>query len=284
MSCDYKKVIKDQVFIGIGCLILAVAIQVFLTPNKISAGGISSIGTILLHLFGVRMSVTNLVFNAVLFVFGYKYLGKYAVVQTIAGILFLSLFLEITSWIPPYQEDGLTAVLSGGILMGIGVGFVVKVGGSTGGSDFAGLILKKKLFPHISLAKLIMVIDCVIVVVSGVVFRSFTVTFYSIMALFVCSVITDKIITAGDEAKMIQIFSKKSDEIADYVLHRYERGVTGIHCTGMYSNQDSLMLMCIVTPKELPGYLAMIKEIDKNAFIVIGTVHEVIGEGFKAIE
>ncbi len=274
---------EDLIHIMIGCAVLAVGINVFLAPNKISAGGISSIGTVLSHLFGIRMSLTNLFFNGILFVFGYKSLGRYAVIQTLFGIFALSGFLEITSIIPIYTENNIISVLCGGVLMGVGVGIVVKCGASTGGSDFAGLMLKK-VFPHISLARLIMVIDCTIVVISGLVFKSFTVTIYSILALFISSIVTDKIMTVGDDAKVIQIFSSELQKISDYILEQFERGVTGIHCTGMYSKLDSMMLMCVVTPKELPIYLKLIKEIDKNAFIIISDVHEVIGEGFKNID
>lgn len=278
-----KRVFEDLIHIMIGCAVLAVGINVFLAPNKISAGGISSIGTVLSHLFGIRMSLTNLFFNGILFVFGYKSLGRYAVIQTLFGIFALSGFLEITSIIPIYTENNIISVLCGGVLMGVGVGIVVKCGASTGGSDFAGLMLKK-VFPHISLARLIMVIDCTIVVISGLVFKSFTVTIYSILALFISSIVTDKIMTVGDDAKVIQIFSSELQKISDYILKQFERGVTGIHCTGMYSKLDSMMLMCVVTPKELPIYLKLIKEIDKNAFIIISDVHEVIGEGFKNID
>lgn len=278
-----KRVFEDLIHIMIGCAVLAVGINVFLAPNKISAGGISSIGTVLSHLFGIRMSLTNLFFNGILFVFGYKSLGRYAVIQTLFGIIALSFFLEITSIIPIYTENDIISVLCGGVLMGVGVGIVVKRGASTGGSDFAGLMLKK-IFPHISLARLIMIIDCTIVIISGIVFKSFTVTIYSILALFISSIVTDKIMTVGDDAKVIQIFSSELQKISDYILEQFERGVTGIHCTGMYSKLDSIMLMCVVTPKELPIYLKLIKEIDKNAFIIIGDVHEVIGEGFKNID
>lgn len=277
-----KRFIFEFFFITSGCFLLAVSINVFLLPNNISAGGISSVGVILFHLFKIRISITNLIFNAVLFFFGYKNLGRYAVVKTALGTVLLSLFLELSSGFPVYKENQIIAAISGGILTGVGVGLVVKVDASTGGSDFAGLILKK-FFGHIPLARLIMIIDCAVVILSGVVFKSFTITFYSVMTLFVSSLITDKLITAGDEAKMIMIISQKKDEIAEQILVKYERGITGIHSVGMYSNSETIMLMCIVAPKELPKYLKMIKEIDKKAFIIIGNVNEVIGEGFKQI-
>ena len=274
---------KDYLFIALGTFILAIAINVFMAPNKVSAGGITSLGTILLHLFGVRISVTNLVCNVVLFIFGFRKLGRYAVVQTASGIVLLSLFLEVTSKIPVYTGDILIATVAGGVLMGTGVGLVVRQGASTGGSDFAGLILKR-LLPHIPLATLIVLIDCAIVLASGIVFRSFSVTFYSVLSLFVCSLLTDQIMTFGDSAKMVQIFSSHTQEITEHIIKDFERGVTGIHCVGMFEKNETLMLECIVKPRELPLYLNMVRSIDKNAFVIIANVQEVLGEGFKSIE
>lgn len=278
-----KKYIKDLIQIALGSIILAISINIFLTPNKISAGGISSIGTVLLHLFNIKLSVTNLVLNAVLFVLGYKYLGKYSVIQTIFGILFLSAALEITSYFPTYTKNEFIAVISGGILMGIGVGLIVKIGASTGGSDFAGLILKKFL-PRISLARLIMIIDCIIVIISGLIFKSFTVTFYSVAALYISSVVTDKILTVGEEAKVIYIISENYSEISDCILNNFERGVTGVKSMGMFTNNECVMLMCVTTSREISKYIKLIKETDKKSFIVIGDCHEVIGDGFKEID
>ena len=279
---ENKKILTDFVVLTTGCILLAVSINVFLVPYKISAGGISTIGTILLYLFGIKMSLTNLIFNIALFILGYKYLGKGAVIKTALGIILLSAFLEITSYVPQYTENEIVGVLSGGILMGAGVGMIVKIGASTGGSDFAGLILKKFL-PHISLARLILIIDVVIVIMSGIVFKSYTVTVYSLITLFVSSLITDRIITLGDNAKMLQIFSKENEKISNHILNQFERGVTGVHCTGMYTHEESRMLLCVITPKELPIYMNLIKNYDKEAFVIVSNVHEVIGEGFKRI-
>lgn len=284
----WRSIAIDYLYIIFGTLILAIGINVFMTPNKISAGGVTSVGTILFHKFKTPMSVTNLVCNIVLFVFGYRKLGKYAVIQTASGILFLSLFLQLTTLIPYYKAessggDMLIASVTGGVLMGIGIGLVVRRGASTGGSDFAGLILKRVL-PHIPLATIIMVIDWTIVLISGMVFKSIPVTFYSLLALFVCSLLTDRIMTFGDKAKMVQIISPHTQEITDHVLKDFERGATGIHCVGMFEKNENLMLECIVKPRELPLYLAMIRKIDPNAFVIIADVQEVLGEGFKKMD
>ncbi len=275
-----KPYIKEFLFIIIGSFILALGINMFLAPNKISSGGISSIGTILLHLFGVKMSITNLVANIILFIFGFKYLGKYAVVKTAAGIAFLTLFLELTSRITTYNEDMMLATVVGGVLVGLGVGLVVRPGASTGGSDFAALIIKR-FAPHFSLANIILVIDCAVIIISGIVFKSVTITIFSVISMYISSKVTDAVVTMGDAAKAIQIFSSKNDEIASRIMAQFERGVTGIYSKGMYSQKDRIMLLCVVSPKELPIVINVIRSIDSSAFIVINDAREVLGEGFK---
>ena len=266
--------------IVLGSFILALGVNLFLTPNKISSGGISSIGTILLHLFGVKMSVTNLALNAVLFLLGFKYLGREAVVKTVIGILALTASLEVTSYLPNYSEDMLLSTVVGGVLVGLGVGLVVRQNASTGGSDFAALVIRRFL-PHVSLATILLVLDCAVIIASGIVFRSVTVTIYSVIAMYISSRVTDAVVVFGNKAKAVQIFSDHNEEIADYVMKEFERGATGIHCRGMYSGSEKLMLLCVLSPKELPLLVRTIKQIDPTAFIIINDAKEVLGEGFN---
>ncbi len=275
-----KDFVINMIFIIVGSFVLALGINMFLTPNKISSGGISSVGTILLHLFGVKMSLTNIVANALLFLIGFKFLGKDAVIKTAVGILALTLFLELTSYLPIYSEDMMLATVVGGLLVGMGLGLVVRVNASTGGTDFIALMIKR-LIPHASVANIILVLDCAIIIVSGIVFRSVTITIYSLISMYICSVIADAVVTFGNKAKAVQIFSDKSEEIATHVMEEFERGVSGIHCKGMYSGDEKIMLLCIVSPKELPLLIGSVKEIDSSAFVIINDAKEVLGEGFK---
>ena len=282
MNIRVKKLINEYAYIISGTFILAVSLNVFLIPNKISGGGVSTLATVLFHLFGVKVSVTNLLCNAVLFALGHRYLGAGTVVKTVAGILFLSLFLEITSYFPVYRDDLFAATVLGGVIMGAGVGFVIKKNASTGGSDFAALILKR-FFPHMSAAKFILFIDCFIVILSGIVFRSFTITVYSVIAIYISALVTDYIAVMGDDAKTIFVRSAHNREIADIILSKFERGVTELDCRGMYTGEKGTMLYCVVSPKELPRVIGIIRDIDRNAFVVVNEAKEVLGEGFKDI-
>ena len=274
-----KRVLFDYALITLGTFMVALGISVFLAPNKLSPGGVTAVGTVLLHLFKIRLSITNLVINAILFILGYRYLGKNAVIKTVYGIVALSVFLEVASLITSYTGDVIISSLTGGILMGVGVGLVIRREGSTGGSDFAALILNR-FFPHISTAKLIMVIDGVIITVAGIVFKSIEVTFYSAITLFVATRVADAICTLGNAAKTVQIFSEKNEEIAQMILHDLNRGITGVHCRGMYSDREGMMLLCVVPPKQLPIIINRVRKIDKSAFIVVNDTKEVLGQGF----
>lgn len=275
-----KKIITDYLYIATGAFILAFAINCFFVPLKISTGGVSGIGTVMYYFFNIHLSVTTLVINAVLFVLGYRMLRKSAIAKTVAGVLFLSLFLEITEKFGTYSEDMLIAAVFGGVLVGVGVGITVLKGASTGGSDFAALMLNK-LMPHISVATFILIIDGLVIAAMGFAFENYTITFYSVISLYIASKVTDFIIVRGDWAKSVYIISKKHVEIADEIMHNMERGVTGIYSKGFYNNEDNMMLMCIVKSREIPKLLGRVKRLDKNAFTIISEVREVHGEGFK---
>jgi len=200
--------------------------------------------------------------------------------KTIAGVLFLSLFLEGSALLPIYGDDILLCAVFGGLLCGIGVGTVIRSEGSTGGSDFVAVILHR-LFPHIPVALVLMGIDFIIILISGIVFRSMTVMLYSLLALFVAAKTADVILTIGNAAKSVYILSEKRTEIANWVQSELGRGVTGIYSKGMYSNNDSTMLLCVVSPKELPQLVHTVRDMDKSAFVIITDVREVWGEGFR---
>lgn len=275
-----KKTVQEYSKIALGTLILSIGINCFLLPSKLSSGGVSSIGTVLLYLFKIPLSISNIFFNIILFAAGYKYLKKSSLIKTAAGIVFLSLFFEITSNFPAYTADTMISALAGGIIMGIGLGLVIRSDASTGGSDFAATILHK-LLPHISIASFVMIIDCIIIAFAGLIFKSVTITFYSFIALFAATRVADGVLSFGDAAKSVYVLSHRSNEIADAVIKNIRRGVTGIHCTGMYSGNSRLMLLCVVSPKELPRLISCIRETDPSAFVIIGDTKEVLGEGFK---
>ncbi len=269
-------------YITLGALLLALGINIFLVPQRLSTGGVSGIGTVLKYAFDVPLSVTNILINTVLFILGYKLLGKNAVIKTLFGIIMLTVFLEATSYFPVYTGDIFSSFLAGSVLVGAGVGLVIRQGASTGGSDFSALMINKYA-PHMSIAKIMLFIDCLIVIASGLLFKSISVMIYSLCALYVSSKISDYILVLGDNAKSVYIFSSQNESISDAILSEFKRGVTAIKARGMYFKTEKEILFCAVSPKELPKIVELVKRIDEKAFLIINDVHKVLGQGFKNI-
>ena len=276
---NLKKCIIDYTYIILGTFILAFATTFFLVPCKISTGGVSGLATVVYYLFNIPLSVTVLIVNLVLFICGYRILRKSAIAKTIVGIISLSLFLEITPAFGSYGEDIFLSSIFGGVLVGVGVGLAVLKEGSTGGSDFAALMLNKAV-PFISIATFILIIDMTVIALSGLAFESYTIMFYSAISLYISCKVTDMIVVRGKYAKSVFIISEKHNEIASEIMDDMERGVTGIYSYGCYKEKDQMMLMCIVRSREVPTLIEKIKKIDSKAFTTISEVREVCGEGF----
>lgn len=274
-----KKRILDYIFIAIGSMIMAFAINFFLAPFKISTGGISGVSTVLLHLFKFPLSLTTLFFNGILFFFGFRILPKEAIPKSIAGILLLSLFLEIFESFVFGEGDLLLGAIFGGILVGVGVGLVVMRDGSTGGSDFAALILNR-LIPHVGIATFILIIDTAVILLSGIVFRNFSIMLYSVISLYISTKVTDFLLIRGDFAKSVTVISPAAEQIATEIMEKMERGVTGFYTHGFYTKCDGKSLVCIVRSREVTTVLGIVEKHDRSAFTYITDVRKVRGEGF----
>lgn len=275
-----KKYIKDYFMIAVGTLIMAIGYSWFLIPNDVAAGGASGVATILYSKLGISVSLTVFLINATLFLVSWKTLPKSVFVRSAFGTATLTLFLELTAEVPAFTNDVLLASAFGGVLVGVGVGIVIKYGASTGGSDFLGIILHKVFRKKIPVATLILIIDGIIIVTAGFVFDDYTLMLYTVISAYISSKIIDAIVEGGNASKSVYIISEKSDEISKRVMKDLERGVTGIYGKGMYTRQETTLLLCVVTRNEVPKLRALVKEIDSNAFIILSDAREVFGEGF----
>lgn len=163
--------------------------------------------------------------------------------------------------------------------MGVGVGLVVMRDGSTGGSDYAALILNR-IFPHVSIATFILVIDTAVILLSGIVFRNFSIMLYSVISLYISTKVTDFLLIRGDFAKSVTVISPESEQIAAEIMEKMERGVTGFYTHGFYTERDGKSLVCIVRSREVSTVLGIVEKYDRAAFTYISDVRKVRGEGF----
>lgn len=263
----------------LGSLLLAIGMNLFLVPIKLSSGGVGTIGTVLLYTLNIPLSLTNIVLNLFIFGLAIRVLGARYILKTIVGTLFLSLFLEMSAHISFLKLDFLSSLLVGGVFVGLGVGLIVRVGGSSGGSDLLALVLWR-YFPHISLANIIFVLDFLVIIVAGVIFSDLTISIYSLGCMFISSRVSDFLINIGVRAKSVYISSYKSELIKALILRKFGRGVTEFYTRGGFLNESRLVIFCVLMPKEVPRLASEIKKIDPEAFIVINDVYEVFGNGF----
>lgn len=272
--------IKEYAYLVVGALISALALDLFLAPNRIAPGGASGLGTILLNALGVPVSVTVLAVNLILFAVGFKKFGKKTIAMTFAATLMLSAFIQIFSFLKPLSDDMLLSSAFGGAMLGFGSGLTIASGASTGGTDFLAVILNGS-FSHVAVADFILIIDLVIAVLSGVVFKNYSLLLYALFALYVNARFVDRVINGFRFARLVYVVSAKNKQIAEKLVKELDMGVTALYGKGMYSGNEQMVLMCAMRRNEFPKFRKTIEAQDKNAFIILAEANEVLGEGFN---
>lgn len=274
-----KSIIKDSILIILGTLLMAIGTNKFLLPNQISSGGFAGIATIFYYLFNWQMGTVVFGLNIPLFIYASFKIGKGFLIKTIIATALFSFFLNIIDATKVITNDKLLASIYAGIILGIGISLVFKAKSSTGGSDILAQIINTKK-TSFNLSELLFFIDGIIILLNVIVFKDIEIGLYSILSIYVFSKLVDIVFEGIDFSKAIYIISDKPEEISDKINQEIERGITGLKGKGMYTQSEKLILLCVVTRKEIPKIKEIVKEIDKNAFIVIYNVREVLGEGF----
>jgi len=276
--------IGEAVVINVGIILIALGLIWFLEPNTIAPGGVTGLAIVIERLIGVPIYLTNLMINIPLFILGIIVLGKGAGAKTAYGTLGLSFFLVVLAKVEfthvPATEDPLLASIFGGVVVGIGIGLLFKVGGSTGGTDLAGAILNK-FFPSLSAAKLMMLVDICVIALAGVASGKIETALYSSVCLYIMVKSADFIVEDLNYSKSFYIISRRSEEISKRIIDELERGVTALQGKGMYSGEKKDVLMCVVNRAQVQKVKAIVREIDPEAFVMLNTTHEVLGEGFQ---
>lgn len=289
--------LKEYLWIILGSVITAAAINVFLVPYKIAPGGVTGIATVIYYLTGERLHVGTimLILNVPLFIFGIKYIGRRFIVRTLFSTVFLSAVIDLsepfTNWfiaqlnleMPTASPDYLLYSIFGGFFMGLGLGLVFKSGATTGGTDLAARIMHH-FNPGLTIGKILLFIDAAIILFAAVAFNSFLLALYSILALYICTKIIDIILEGVNFAKAVYIISDFSDVIAVDIMKELDRGVTALNGTGMFTGNDKKVLYCVLHRGQLPLLKSLVMKSDPSAFIILSDVTEVLGEGFKTYE
>lgn len=277
-----KKNIIDYMMIMVGSLIMASGLMLFLVPNKVTSGGVSGISTILYHAFNWPAGVTMLALNIPLFIIGVRIFGKKFGMKTLWGIIWISLFsdlIDVILKLPPVTNDPLLATVYGGLLLGGGLGIIMKGRGTTGGSDIIARILNK--YFHFSLGVSFVIIDTIIIILIGIVFKNIDLILFCLISLAISSKVVDMIIEGLTSERAITIMSEKWDIISKRIMEEVNRGVTGLDSVGMYTRKEKKTLYCVVATRQIEHIRRIVKREDPFAFVTITNVSIMQGDGFR---
>lgn len=273
-----KANVKRHIQFGIGCLIVAIAYNLFLAPNDLVAGGVGGIAIILNHLFKIDNSTVIFIGAIILLTLSYFMLGKEKTKASILGSLLFPIFVKLTANIGTVIDIDtsqlLLAAVFGGVVYGFGAGMIFKAGFTTGGTDIVNQILSKYL--KLSIGKSMLCSDGLIVLSTIFIFGP-TKLMYSIIILYVISFMSDRVILGVSDSKAFYIVTDEEKKIKEYILKYLNHGVTVFNAKGGYAKEKETVLMCVLPTKDYYRLKEGIHEIDPKAFFVVTDAYEVFG-------
>lgn len=279
--------VRDYVLMTIGIVVTAWGLDAFLIPNRLAAGGVSGLATVLYYTFKdhgivIPVGVQMLAMNAVLLIIAVMARGWRYGAKTIYGMVALSVAIDALAPFTPHlaADDRLLAVLYGGAITGIGMGLVFKARGNTGGTDIVAQLLADRT--SFGVGQMLLAADAVVTLTAALKFGP-DLALYGAVAVVIGGRVIDLVQEGLSVDKAAFIISESSDEIADAVLNQLGRGATGLKGRGLYSGAEREVVMTVVSRRELDALKALVYAIDPDAFLVITDVHETLGEGFKEI-
>ena len=273
-----KKIFQRIIMVILGACIMAIGLELFLVPNRILDGGIVGISIIISHLTALPLGIFIFLLNIPFIFLGYKQIGKTFALSTALGITTLSSVTIILHHLEPFTKDLLLSTVFGGIVLGIGVGLVIRYGGSLDGTEILAILFNKKL--PFSVGEFIMFFNLIIFCVAGFVF-TWEQAMYSGIAYFIAYKMIDIVIQGLDESKAVYIISDEHDEIGRAIMDRLGRGVTYLIGEGAYTGDSKKVIFTVITRLEESKLTSIVGELDDNAFLAIGNIAEVRGGRFK---
>lgn len=277
---NVKKYALEYIYIIVGAFLMAVSTALILLPNQLSTGGISGISTILYYLCNYPVGLTMLLINVPLFVIAMVKVNKRLFFKSILGTVLLSVFIDLLEKLSPITNDRFLACIYGGIIMGIGTAIILKAGASTGGTDLLSYVIRAYNNKFKS-SRVIIIADTIIIFFNIIFFKEIEIGLYSVIAIYLMGKMIDIIFEGIYFTKIMFIISEKYEEISKEIGILVKRGSTGIYSKGMYSGKQNVMLFCVASRKEVAEIKQIIKQIDKNAFIVTTDAIETLGKGFS---
>ena len=270
--------IKKYLMIFVGAVIAAFGLEEFLIPNNVIDGGIVGISIMLETITGMSLGVFLILLNIPFLFMGYKQIGKNFAIATLVAICFLAVWSEIFEPLQKVTDDPFLAAIFGGIIDGLGVGLIIRAGGSLDGTEIVAIIMDKKSV--FSVGEVVMFINLFILSSAGLLY-GWDKAMYSLVAYFVISKMIDVVIKGLDESYAVMIVTNAHEEITSALNDRLGRGVTLLHGAGGYTGESKEVLYCVVTRLEVDKLKEIVLDKDESAFVTINAVHDIVGGRFK---
>lgn len=277
--------IWDYVMMTVGCILFAAGISIFIDPYNLAPGGTTGIGIIISYLTNIQTGTLIFIMNIPLLIFGWIKFGTKFIVSTIY-VTTLSSFLMniIDSYLLPViglvTENVLLAGAAGGAIFAAGMGIIFKHGGTTGGSDIIVRAVRQK-HPHLKTGRIYLISDFFIILASAFVFKNIENALYAVVTIVVSNFVLDRVLYGGDHAHVLYVISRKADVISNRILEEVDVGVTKLHGEGGYTGKAKNVLMIVVKNYNYSKVRNIIREEDKEAFLIVSNASEVFGDGYK---
>ncbi|ACS99698.1 YitT family protein [Paenibacillus sp. JDR-2] len=272
------ELLRRILFITLGAALVSVGLEIFLVPNHIIDGGIVGISIIVSHLTGLPLGIFLFLLNLPFLVLGYKQIGKTFAMSTLYGVSVMSLGTFLLHPVPPLTEEYFLASIFGGVILGIGVGIVIRFGGSLDGTEIIAILFNKRL--PFSVGEIVMFFNLFILGSAGFVF-GWDRAMYSLVAYYIAYKMIDITMEGFEESKAVWIISDEAKEIGSAIMDRLGRGVTYMHGEGGFSGGQKRIIFCVITRLEEAKMKSIVNDIDPSAFLAVGNIHDVKGGRFK---
>ena len=275
--------LKSFLLMNLGVLVLAIGLYYFLIPSDLAVGGATGLAMVINYLFtNIPIGIIMIITNVILFIIAFLVLGREFGGYTIYNSLLLSGLIYILEIITPMDgpiiDDLLINLIYGILIQGIGMAIIFNENSSTGGTDIIAKIINK--FAQLNIGASLFLIDSLIVLGAIFVF-GVELGLYALLGIFINSAVIDKVIAGFNTKVKIAIISEKEDEITSFIKEEMKRGVTLFFGIGGFSNSEKRIINTVVPRREYLIIKNRVKEIDPKAFIWVGFVNEVLGEGFS---
>lgn len=277
--------IVDILFFVVGSSIFALGINMFSVPNNIACGGVTGIATMVNHFFPrIPIGVVMLALNIPLFILAFIFLGRKLFIKSFIATVILSVVTDIFARIiPAGTNDRLLAAIFYGVCSGVGLAIIFMRNATSGGSDIVVKLINKK-YPHLSMGRMLLLVDSIVVLASGIAYKNIESALYSAIVVFVSGEVIDLILYGTGHGRVMMIVTSMPQEVSKAIMTSLHRGVTIIPAKGAYTDSDKGMLVCAARAAEVSRINKIVRSVDEHAFTIISEAGEVLGEGFKSYD